>query len=112
MMDANPSKDSSMPPTSARTPLSLIACILAALVLTSCSGSQDSAQNAEAPGDTLPSRTVELRTEVYDTAEATDPLPVDAQVPAVTVHRVNGEPVNLAQVVNDGATLVFYRGGW
>jgi len=50
---------------------------------------------------------------VYPNPESVEPLPVGAQVPAVTVLRVGGGAVDLSRLVAErGALLVFYRGGW
>ena len=49
----------------------------------------------------------------YPDAESVQPLGVGARVPSVTVREVDGDPVDLAEVVREsGALLVFYRGGW
>ena len=50
---------------------------------------------------------------VYASAEEAEPLAVGSRVPAVTVRGVAGEEADLAQLVAEqGALLVFYRGGW
>ena len=50
---------------------------------------------------------------VYPSPDAVQPLQPGAQVPAVQIQAVAGEPVDLAGIVRDrGALLVFYRGGW
>ena len=50
---------------------------------------------------------------VYPAAEAVEPLAPGARVPSVGVQTVRGEPVDLADLVRQqGALLVFYRGGW
>jgi hypothetical protein len=50
---------------------------------------------------------------VYDSPEAVEPLAPGASVPSVQVATVRGEPVDLAERVREqGALLVFYRGGW
>jgi hypothetical protein len=50
---------------------------------------------------------------VYASAEAVVPLAPGAAVPSAIVRTVDGEEVDLADVVRDeGALLVFYRGGW
>jgi hypothetical protein len=50
---------------------------------------------------------------VYPTAEAVEPLAPGARVPSVRVQTLLGEPVDLADLVREqGALLVFYRGGW
>lgn len=41
------------------------------------------------------------------------PLAPGAKVPSVSVQTVQGDPVDLAALVREqGALLVFYRGGW
>jgi hypothetical protein len=50
---------------------------------------------------------------VYDSPEAVEPLAPGASVPSVRVETVRGEPVDLAERMREqGALLVFYRGGW
>jgi hypothetical protein len=50
---------------------------------------------------------------VYPTPEAVEPLAPGAQVPAVRVANVHGDPVSLREVLDGrGALLIFYRGGW
>jgi hypothetical protein len=50
---------------------------------------------------------------VYSSAEAVEPLAPGARVPSTQVESLDGDPVDLAEVVRDrGALLVFYRGGW
>ncbi len=50
---------------------------------------------------------------VYASAEAVEPLEPGAQVPSAIVRTIDGQEVDLANVVHDeGALLVFYRGGW
>ena len=50
---------------------------------------------------------------VYSSAEAVKPLAPGATVPSARVESLDGDPVDLAEVVRDrGALLVFYRGGW
>ena len=50
---------------------------------------------------------------VYPTPQAVEPLAPGARVPSVRVETVRGEPVALADRVREnGALLVFYRGGW
>ena len=50
---------------------------------------------------------------VYSSAEAVRPLAAGARVPSARVESLDGDPVDLAEVVrNHGALLVFYRGGW
>ncbi len=50
---------------------------------------------------------------VYPSAEAVKPLEPGARVPAAVVRTIDGQQVNLAKLVHDeGALLVFYRGGW
>jgi peroxiredoxin len=42
-----------------------------------------------------------------------EPLAPGARVPSVRVQTLLGEPVDLADLVREqGALLVFYRGGW
>ena len=49
----------------------------------------------------------------YPSAEAVKPLEPGAPVPATVVQTIDGQEVNLAKLVHDeGALLVFYRGGW
>ena len=49
----------------------------------------------------------------YATAEEVQPLEVGTVVPSVAVLKVTGEAVDLATIVaENGALLVFYRGGW
>ena len=50
---------------------------------------------------------------VYDDAESVQPLPVGARVPSAEVRSVDGAPLDLATLTAEqGALLVFYRGGW
>jgi hypothetical protein len=50
---------------------------------------------------------------VYSSAEAVRPLAAGARVPSARVESLDGDAVDLAEVVrNHGALLVFYRGGW
>jgi len=50
---------------------------------------------------------------VYPTAEDVEPLAPESSVPSVKVSTVGGTRVDLSEVVRDqGALLVFYRGGW
>ena len=50
---------------------------------------------------------------VYPNAEAVEPLAPGSSVPSVTVSTVGKARVDLSEVVRDqGALLVFYRGGW
>jgi hypothetical protein len=50
---------------------------------------------------------------VYPNPEAVEPLGPGAQVPAVGVAALDGDPVDLAEVLRSrGALLVFFRGGW
>ncbi len=50
---------------------------------------------------------------VYPAAASVEPLAPGARVPSVRVQTVLGEPVDLADLVREqGALLVFYRGGW
>lgn len=45
--------------------------------------------------------------------EAATPRAVGESVPSAGLRAVTGEPVDLAELVRDeGALLVFYRGGW
>ena len=45
--------------------------------------------------------------------QAAVPLTPGQVVPSASVRTVNGEPADLADLVRDeGALLVFYRGGW
>lgn len=51
--------------------------------------------------------------QVYDTADEVMPLQPGKKIPSVRVESVRGEPVELAERVREqGALLVFYRGGW
>ena len=50
---------------------------------------------------------------VYDSPADVEPLAVGTRVPSARVTTVKGEPVELAGLVREqGALLVFYRGGW
>lgn len=50
---------------------------------------------------------------VHPDAESVQPLQPGASVPSAIVHSVEGKPVDLADLVREqGALLVFYRGGW
>jgi len=50
---------------------------------------------------------------VYPDAKSVEPLAPGARVPSVQVERVGGGRVDLAELVREqGALLVFYRGGW
>jgi len=50
---------------------------------------------------------------VYSSPEAVKPLAPGAQVPAAQVKSVRGKSVELADELREnGALLVFYRGGW
>ncbi len=50
---------------------------------------------------------------VYASPEEVEPLAIGATVPKARVRTVEGEAVDLAELVRDtGALLVFYRGGW
>ncbi len=50
---------------------------------------------------------------VYASAAEVKPLAEGAAVPSARVTTVGGEPVDLAERVREqGALLVFYRGGW
>ena len=49
----------------------------------------------------------------YAAATAVEPLAVDSPIPEVAVVSVSGKPVDLSEIVREqGALLVFYRGGW
>lgn len=50
---------------------------------------------------------------VYDAPDAVKPLQPGTSVPSVKVEPVRGDPIDLAERVREqGALLVFYRGGW
>ena len=50
---------------------------------------------------------------VHGAAEEVQPLAAGAEIPAMPVTSVRGEPIDLAARVRErGALLVFYRGGW
>jgi hypothetical protein len=50
---------------------------------------------------------------VYGSAAEVEPLAVGTRVPPARVSSVKGDPVDLADLVREqGALLVFYRGGW
>lgn len=50
---------------------------------------------------------------VHEDAELTKPLQPGSAVPSACVKTVSGEPIDLAsQLRENGALLVFYRGGW
>jgi len=50
---------------------------------------------------------------VYGSAAEVEPLAVGTRVPPARVRSVKGDPVDLADLVREqGALLVFYRGGW
>ena len=50
---------------------------------------------------------------VYPAPEAVKALAPGSQVPSARVATVNGESLDLAEAVREqGALLVFYRGGW
>ena len=50
---------------------------------------------------------------VHPDPESVAPLPVGSRVPSVQVETVDGRVVDLAALVREqGALLVFYRGGW
>ncbi|MEM7409413.1 MAG: hypothetical protein AAF430_04160 [Myxococcota bacterium] len=50
---------------------------------------------------------------VYSDAESVEPLAVGASVPSAEVTDLDGKPVDIASLVGEqGALLVFYRGGW
>ena len=51
--------------------------------------------------------------QIHDDAESVEPLPIGAQVPSVQVRSIDGTSVDLARLTAEqGALLVFYRGGW
>ena len=57
--------------------------------------------------------TAESGGRVYGDAESVEPLPIGAQVPSVEVRSIDGTSVDLASLTAEqGALLVFYRGGW
>ena len=50
---------------------------------------------------------------VYPNAESVSPLKLGSRVPSVTVESLDREFIDLAKLLrNQGALLVFYRGGW
>lgn len=50
---------------------------------------------------------------VANSADEIQPLLIGAEVPAVTVHRPDGQAVNLKEAVQEQpSVLIFYRGGW
>lgn len=50
---------------------------------------------------------------VYPSPEAVEPLGAGAQVPPVGVVTLDGDPIDLAEILRSrGALLVFFRGGW
>jgi hypothetical protein len=50
---------------------------------------------------------------VYPNAEAVEPLKPGSSVPSVSVQSLDRKTVDLSKVLRDqGALLVFYRGGW
>lgn len=50
---------------------------------------------------------------VYPDPRSVEPLAAGQRVPSVSVERVGGDLVDLADLVREhGALLVFYRGGW
>ena len=50
---------------------------------------------------------------VFPSSKDVEPLASGAQVPSASVETVLGVSVDLAELVRDqGALLVFYRGGW
>ena len=56
---------------------------------------------------------VEAVDRVYGSPDAVQPLAPGSRVPSVQVATVRGEPIDLAKQVRDqGALMVFYRGGW
>ena len=66
-----------------------------------------------APVGLLACSQVEAEGGVPGSPEEVRPLAVGAQVPPVTVRAIDGDPVDLAELVRkSGALLVFYRGGW
>lgn len=51
--------------------------------------------------------------DAYPDAQSVDPLRVGAKVPSAEVRTIDGDPVDVATLTKqDGALLVFYRGGW
>ncbi|HVS65033.1 MAG TPA: hypothetical protein VMT85_16185 [Thermoanaerobaculia bacterium] len=57
---------------------------------------------AQAPGDALPERAEDIR-----------PLLIGAEVPSVEVRTLDGDAVDLRDIVRRKPTiLLFYRGGW
>ena len=56
---------------------------------------------------------VETVDRVYGAPDAVQPLAPGSRVPSVQVVTVQGEAIDLAkQLREQGALLVFYRGGW
>jgi hypothetical protein len=56
---------------------------------------------------------VEAGDRVYEAPAAVEPLAPGSRVPSARVVTVRGEPIDLAEQVREqGALLVFYRGGW
>jgi len=54
-----------------------------------------------------------IRGRVYASAEDVQPLAAGERVPSVQVTGLDGDAVDLADLVREhGALLVFYRGGW
>jgi hypothetical protein len=50
---------------------------------------------------------------VHPDADSVEPLRPGSLVPSVQVANLSGEAIDLAQTVREqGALLVFYRGGW
>ena len=50
---------------------------------------------------------------VYPKADAVVPLGPGAAVPSVCVETLKGDRIDLTEVIlNHGALIVFYRGGW
>ncbi len=50
---------------------------------------------------------------VYPNAEAAEPLKPGSPAPSVALQSLDGESVDLLKLLRDqGALLVFYRGGW
>ena len=57
--------------------------------------------------------TAEADRRVYDSPAAVEPLAPGQRVPQAPVLRLEGESVDLAELVRErGALLVFYRGHW
>lgn len=61
----------------------------------------------------LPPAAAPLAAEVYDSPQRVQPLLVGSEVPSVEVLTLDGDPVDLRQVVGKKkAVVIFYRGGW